>query len=194
MDESNYAEETIIKRALVGEEQAYRLLLEKYKSFAFMIAYRIVKNEEDAEEVVQDSFVKAFKNIDRFKKSGKFSTWLYRIVYNTSLTSIRGHKFKTDSLDEPENYELEIPDSYENGFEKLIKKDKIAFVNKAIDTLSKAENIAVTLYYTNECSIIEIQEITGWNSATIKTRLYRGRQNLYKELSLLLKSEMNDLK
>ncbi len=194
MDESNYSEDTAIERAIVGDEYGYRYLLEKYKGFAFTIALRIVKNEEDAEEIVQDAFIKAFKNLGRFKKAGKFSTWLYRIVYTTSLTSLRGNRLKLDSLDEPENFQLILPDTYANGFEKLIKKDKIEFVNRAISRLSEVENIVVTLYYTNECSITEIGKITGWNTSTIKTRLYRARQNLYTELSYILKNEINDLK
>lgn len=194
MDGSNYSEDTAIERAIIGDENGYRYLLEKYKGFAFTIALRIVKNEEDAEEIVQDAFIKAFKNLRRFKKVGKFSTWVYRIVYTTSLTSLRGRRLKMDSLDEPENFELILPDTYANGFEKLIKKDKIEFVNRAISKLSELENIVVTLYYTNECSIIEIGKITGWNTSTIKTRLYRARQNLYRELSYLLKSEIDDIK
>ena len=194
MDESNNLEETIIDRAIDGDENAYRYLLEKYKSFAYTVAFRIVKNGEDAEEVVQDAFVKAFKNMRKFSRSVKFSTWLYRIVYNTSLTSLRGRRIILDSLEEPESYELEIHDDYANGFEKLIRKDKITYLNRAISNLSDVESLVVTLYYTNECSIVEIGQITGWNTSTIKTRLYRARQNLYTALHHLLKHELNELK
>jgi RNA polymerase sigma-70 factor (ECF subfamily) len=115
---------------------------------------------------------------------------LYRIVYNTSLTSLRGkRRIDIRSLNEPENYELDIPDNYANGFDDLVKSDKITFVNKAIASLSESENLVVTLYYMSECSIIEIAQITGWNPSTIKTRLYRARQNLYLELSKLLGNE-----
>ncbi len=195
MDKSNYSEETAIEKAIVGNEDGYRYLLEKYKTYAFTIAIGIVRNEENAEEVVQDAFIRVFKNIAKFKKTGKFSTWLYRIVYNTSLTNLRGkRRIDVSSLNEPENYELDIPDNYANGFDNLIRSDKITFVNKAIDNLSEPENLVVTLYYTNECSIIEIQQITGWNISTIKTRLYRARQNLYVELSKLLGKETNDIR
>jgi RNA polymerase sigma-70 factor (ECF subfamily) len=190
MDESNYLEETAIERAIVGNEDGYRYLLEKYRTYAFTIAVSVVKKEENAEEVVQDAFIRVFKNIAKFKKTGKFSTWLYRIVYNTSLTSLRGkRRIDIRSLNEPENYELDIPDNYANGFDDLVKSDKITFVNKAIASLSESENLVVTLYYMSECSIIEIAQITGWNPSTIKTRLYRARQNLYLELSKLLGNE-----
>ena len=195
MDKSNYSEDIAIERAIFGREDGYRYLLEKYKTYAFTIAISIVRNEENAEEVVQDAFIRVFKNIAKFNKSGKFSTWLYRIVYNTSLTSLRGKRtIDIHSLSEPENYDLDIPDNYANGFDALIRSDKIRFVNKAIANLSEFENLVVTLYYTNECSIIEIEQITGWNNSTIKTRLYRARQNLYVELSRFLRNETNDIR
>jgi len=195
MDKSNNLEETAIGRAIAGNEEGYRYLLEKYQTYAYSIAIGIVKNEENAEEVVQDAFIRVFKHIAKFNKLGKFSTWLYRIVYNTSLTSLRGKRnIDIRSLNEPENFELNIPDNYANGFDDLVKSDKVTFVNLAIANLSEPENLVVTLYYTNECSIIEIGQITGWNTSTIKTRLYRARQNLYVELSKLLGIETNDIR
>ncbi len=195
MDKSNNLEETAIGRAIAGNEEGYRYLLEKYQTYAYSIAIGIVKNEENAEEVVQDAFIRVFKHIAKFNKLGKFSTWLYRIVYNTSLTSLRGKRsIDIRSLNEPENFELNIPDNYANGFDDLVKSDKVTYVNLAIANLSEPENLVVTLYYTNECSIIEIGQITGWNTSTIKTRLYRARQNLYVELSKLLGIETNDIR
>lgn len=195
MNNPSHAEETAIERAIVGHEDGYKYLLEKYQTYAFTIAMGIVRNEENAEEVVQDSFIRVFRGIAKFKNQGKFSTWLYRIVYNTSLTSLRGkRKIDLRSLTEPENYELDIPDKYSNGFDDLVISDKITFVNKAIESLSESENLVVTLYYKNECSIIEIEQITGWNKSTIKTRLYRARKNLYVELSKLLGNETNEIR
>lgn len=194
MDKGKITEQTAISRAIAGEEQGYLYLLEKYKSFAYSIAIQIVKNEQNAEEVVQDSFIKAFKSIAKFKKLGKFSTWLYKIVYHTSLTSIRGKKNKMEYYADCTDYILELPDNYSNGFEKMLEKDKELYIYKAIQKLEKTERIALTLYYTNQCAIKEIQDITGWKPSTIKTRLFRGRQHLYVELSLLLNNELNDLR
>ena len=195
MVKSNYSEETAIERAIVGKEDGYRYLLEKYQTYAFTIAIGILRNEENAEEVVQDAFIRVFKNITKFNKTSKFSTWLYRIVYNTSLTNLRGkRKIDVRSLNEPENYNLDLPDNYANGFDDLVSSDKITFVNKAIASLSEQENLVITLYYTNECSILEIGQITGWNISTIKTRLYRARKNLYIELSKILGNETKDIR
>jgi len=130
MNKSNYLEEIAIKKAKTGNQDGFRYLLETYKTYAFTIAIGIVKNEENAEEVVQDAFIRAFKHIAKFKKTSKFSTWLYRIVYNTALTSLRSKpKIDTYSLDKSENYELNIPDNYANGFDDLVANDKMMYIN-----------------------------------------------------------------
>lgn len=193
MDQSTFSEQSAIDKAIVGDQSAYKFLLEKYKAYAFTIALRIVKNKEDAEEIVQDSFIKAFKTLSKFKGSAKFSTWLYKIVYNTALTSIRGNKIELISLDDCQSYELEIPKTYADGFDKLMKADQARYINEAIVNLSETDNLVIILYYTCECTITEIGEITKWNTSTIKMRLYRARQRLYAELSKLLNKEMTDL-
>jgi RNA polymerase sigma factor (sigma-70 family) len=193
MHEYSDSEELIIERAIAGDESAYRYLLETNKAFAFTIALRIVRNREDAEEIVQDSFIKAFRSIGRFKRSGKFTTWLYKIIYNTALSSIRGGKVKLDQLDEHQNYELSLPSNYENGFDKLKNDDRLKYIKLAISNLDEIDNLMITLYYIGECNVSEINEITGWNKSTIKVRLFRARQKIYVELSKLLDKELIDL-
>ncbi len=190
---TDFSEDSIIDRASQGEESAYRYLLEKYKTFAFTIALRIVPGREDAEEVAQDAFVKAFKALPGFNRTGKFSTWLYRIVYRTALTSVRRRRIELEYLEESTEYELSIPDNYSNGFDKLLKKDQEQYIQIAISKLSETDNLVVTLYYTCENTIQEISTITGWNPSTIKVRLHRARLKLYTVLSELLNEETNDL-
>lgn len=194
MDKTKDLEQSAIDMAILGDERGYRYLLEKYKSFAFSVAIQIVRKKENAEEVVQDSFIKAFKSISKFKNIGKFSTWLYKIVYNTSLTSIRGHKLYLDSVDQYEERAFEIPDNCKDGFDQLLDKDREHFIQIAISKLSETERLTATLYYVNQSTISEIEQITGWKTSTIKSRLFRGRQKLYYELSRILKSELKDLK
>lgn len=193
MDDPNVSEQLIIDKAINGEESAYRYLLEKHKAFAFTIAIRIVRNKEDAEEIVQDSFIKAFKAIGRFKRSGKFSTWLYKIIYNTALTSLRKYKPQLDHLEEYQNYEFSPSDNYQNGFDRLKNDDQVKYVEQAISNLDEIDKMMITLYYTGECTVSEVSEITGWNTSTIKVRLYRARQKLYMELSKSLNHELTDL-
>jgi RNA polymerase sigma-70 factor (ECF subfamily) len=195
MAEIKLTEDKAIERAIERDPEAYRFLLNKYKTYAFSIAVKIVKNREDAEEVVQDSFCKAFKAIRNFSRSGKFSTWLYKIVYNTSLTRIRNKKVIMDSLEEfpDSNRGFDIPDNYVDSFEKLVQADQVALLKKSLTVLTESENLAITLYYTCENTIVEIESITGWNPSTIKIRLFRARQKLYTELSKQLNEEINEL-
>ena len=174
---------------------AYKFLLNKYKGYAFSIAIKIVKNREDAEEVVQDSFVRAFKALRNFKGSGKFSTWLYKIVYNTSLTKIRNKRVIMDTLEAfpDSNFELDIPDNYTGSFEKLVQADQAALLKKALAVLSESEDLVIVLYYGCENTIAEIEHITGWKSSTIKIRLFRARQKLYEGLAKLLNEEIKEL-
>jgi RNA polymerase sigma-70 factor (ECF subfamily) len=188
------SDDEVIDRAIRGDPSAYRLLLCKYKTFAFTIALKIVKNREDAEEVVQDSFCKAFKSLRGFNRSGKFSTWFYRIVFNTSLTKIRNKRLLMDSLQQfPEpKYEFDIPDNYLDGFGRLVQQDRSVMLSKALAILDESENLMITLYYNCENTIAEIETITGWNPSTIKTRLFRARHKLYTELSKMV-SNPNEL-
>ena len=84
-----YAMELIIAKVKKGDVAAFNVLVDEHKAMAFTLALRLLKSREDAEEVTQDSFLKAYKNIGQFKEEAKFSTWLYTIVYNTALTSLR---------------------------------------------------------------------------------------------------------
>ena len=140
----NISEELVIDRAIKGEEIALRYLLEKYQAFAFTIALRIVKNREDAEEVVQDGFIKAFKMLRSFKGSGKFSTWLYRIIYNTALTTIRGHKIFLDSIDDSFNENMSTIKQYQEGFVNLKNEDQKNYLQMAI-----AEHLLAKYLYHN---------------------------------------------
>lgn len=195
MTEAKLTEAKAIERAIEQDPEAYRFLLKKYNTYAFSIAVRIVKNREDAEEVVQDSFCKAFKAIRNFSRAGKFSTWLYKIVYNTALTKVRNKKVIMDSIEEfpDSNRNFDIPDNYVNAFDKLVQTDQAALLKKALTVLTESENLAITLYYMCENTIAEIETITGWNPSTIKTRLFRARQSLYTELSKQLNTEINEL-
>jgi RNA polymerase sigma-70 factor (ECF subfamily) len=100
-----------------------------------------------------------------------------------------------DSLEEfPEsNRDFDIPDNYVDSFEKLVQADQVTLLKKALTVLTESENLAITLYYTCENTIVEIEGITGWNPSTIKIRLFRARQKLYTELSKQLNEEINEL-
>jgi RNA polymerase sigma-70 factor (ECF subfamily) len=178
-----------INKVLGGDMAAYSELVNRYSSMVFTLAYNIVLNREDAEEVAQDSFVKAFSSLQSFKQQSRFSTWLYRIVVNTALNKKKLRKLITVGITEQlteEELAYTLP-QYE-------KEDMQVFVQHAISRLPHSERICITMFYINELSVNEIGELTGITTANIKVLLHRGRKHMYDELNSLLKTELNDLK
>ena len=99
-----YSDEVIIDKVLKGEEREYNILIDRYKKFVYTIAYRILKNEEDAEEAAQDTFIKGYQSLSKFSGKSKYSTWLYRIVFNTSISYKRKRKIEVTGLEDHVNF------------------------------------------------------------------------------------------
>ncbi len=178
-----------IDKVLQGDTNAFTYLIDKYKNMAYTIAIKIVKNTEDAEEVAQDSFLKAFQKLESFKGESKFSTWLYTIVYRNAISKIRKKKIITTDIDSfvIENYttDFDFPqiEAIKNGEQKI-------YIAKAINNLSEMDALLITLFYLNESSVEEIEKITGLTKNNIKVKIFRARKKLFTELSLLLKDEL----
>lgn len=181
----------VMQNVLAGNTEMYGLLVNKYKNKVFSLAYAIVSNREDAEEIAQDAFVKAFKGLDSFKERSSFSTWLYRIVVNTALNKKKLKKWVTA------DHSNLVAQDEQFGFDSLTqylkKEDQKKFIRMALDALNKQESLCLTLFYLSELSVKEIQEITSISESNIKVLLLRGRKHLYEQLKKLLKSEVKNL-
>jgi len=189
----HYAMELIIAKVKSGDLRAFSVLVDEHKAMAFTLALRLLKSREDAEEVTQDSFLKAYKNIGQFKEEAKFSTWLYSIVYNTALTYLRKKKLKTTEISDlsvGNLLELSEPDS---AWRRLQKEERAGFIKLALSRLSGDDQLAITLFYLNENSLQEITEITNWELSNVKVRLHRARKRLLIELERLLNHEVRTL-
>jgi len=183
----------ILSRVLQGDQQAYAEIVKRYQSFVFTIALRYTPNREDAEEIAQDSFVKAYRSLADFRGDSKFSTWLYTIVTTTSLTFLRKKKIDVQSLDNEKVFEL--ADSQDSGFRanQIEQKSRVNMVNKAIALLSPEDAQVITLFYKGEQSLDEIGQILGMESNTVKVRLHRARQRLKDKLEKHFAAEVSDL-
>ncbi len=168
----------LIEKTLEGDLQAYGQIVRKYQSMIFTIALRIVQHHEEAEEVAQDVFVKAYKSLAGFSKKAKFSTWLYRIAYNTSVSKFRSQKKFHDTIGMGD---YDRPGSTDNVAEQE-KLEENEIIRNCIGSLPENERIIVTLFYFEEHSIREISEITGISESNVKVKLFRSRQLLYDEL------------
>lgn len=187
-----HTEDTFLEKAIRGDKAGLEYLVSAYKNLAYTIAIRIVLNREDAEEVVQDAFMKAFASLSKFKKASKFSTWLYRIVYNTALTSKASRRISVVDLNGRFVNEQYI--SVENQQWDLTRDtERKKYVEIALGRLSEEDRLIITLHYIGELSISEICEIVNMKKSAVKMRLLRGRDQLEVELKLLLKDEVKDL-
>ncbi len=189
----DYAMDLIIAKVKEGDLSAFNVLIEEYKSMAFTLAFKLMKSREDAEEVAQDAFLKAYKNIKKFEGKSKFSTWLYTIVYNTALTRLRKKQLPIDNTDFGIQENLMHYSESGNEWRKLQRDERSSYIQSALGQLRDEDNIVITLFYLNENSLQEICEITGWELSNVKVRLHRARKRLLKELEHLLDHEVRSL-
>ncbi len=186
------SDQIYIDKVLQGDTNAFAYLIEKYKNMAYTIAIKIVKNNEDAEEIAQDSFLKAYNKLNTFKGESKFSTWLYTIVYRNAISKVRKKKIITYDIDD------HVINNYQSDhdfpqIEALKNKEQKIYIKKIIDKLPETDALLITLFYLNESKVDEIEKITGLTQSNIKVKLFRARKKLYNELSLLLKEEAKEI-
>ena len=168
-------EANIVKSAISGDPEALTLLIDKYKDIAFNLALGIVRNKEDAKDITQDSFLKVLENIRSFRSDAKFSTWLYRIVYNQSIGFVNKTK-QLDSIDQESSIIVEYPEIIEN------REERYQDLHHAIDHLEETERNIILLFYLAEKSIKQIEQITDLQSSNIKVILHRARKKIYQHM------------
>ena len=181
-----------IDKVLNKDVKAYASLVDKHKNMVFTIALKIVRNREDAEEIAQDVFVKAYQSLATFKKESKFSTWLYRIVYNAAISKTRKRNIETTNLkyDIVENYS---EDDINENLNRLDSNEQKTIINTVLKKLNPEDHILVTLYYFEEKSVDEISEIVNISPSNVKVKLFRIRKKLYGEIQILIKSQHKEI-
>lgn len=186
-------DEYYIKQTLNGNVNDYAFLVEKYKHMVFTLTIRIVKNREEAEEVSQDVFVKAYKNLKIFKGESKFSTWLYKIAYYASLDVLKRNKrqISVENIDAVKERDFRNTDDSLN-FLHDIERKKI--INEALLKLSEDERVIITLYYYEELPIKEISKVIDLSEDNIKIKLFRSRKKLAELLKNVIEPTTIDLK
>jgi len=183
----------LITAVLEGNTSAYEVLVKRHQRFVFTLSMRFAKNREDAEEIAQDCFVKAYRALGTFKQTSKFTTWLYTITYTTAMTFLRKRRLDTQSINDDENV-LQIANSG-TGFDAnaIEKKSTYAYLNQAIDLLLPDDAAIITLFYKGEQSLEEIGSALNMEPNTIKVKLHRARGRLKEKLQYLLKDEVKEL-
>ena len=183
----------IISAVVQGNKQAYAELVKRYQNFVFTICLRYTSNREDAEEIAQDIFVKAYRCLSDFRGDSKFSTWLYTIVNTSCITFLRKKRLDTRSLDDEKVFA--VADNIDGGMRanQVEQKSRIAMVNEAIRLLSPDDAKIITLFYKGEQSLDEIGEILGIEPNTVKVKLHRARVRLKEKMERHFAQEVRDL-
>jgi RNA polymerase sigma factor (sigma-70 family) len=172
------SDETLIQQALAGRQSAYAMLVKRYEQYVFTLALRFVKKREEAHEVAQDSFLRAFRYLPDFRGDAKFTTWLYKIVFSTALNHLRKSNPDIVSLDD-EDRPVRIKDEgTPDASFALERSDRSAALQKAIALLSPDDSAIITLFYLYEQSLDEICQVMGLTMTNAKTKLCRARQRL----------------
>lgn len=183
----------IISQVLRGDHQAYAGLVNRYQNYVFTLTLRMIKNREDAEEVAQDVFIKAYKYLADFRGASKFSTWLYTIVNNTCITFLRKKKLDIQSLDNENLFAR--ADNMDSGSraDTVEQKSKQAMVNEAIALLNPDDAQIITLFYKAEQSLEETAQVLGIEVNAAKVRLHRARARLKDKMETHFAHEIKDL-
>jgi RNA polymerase sigma factor (sigma-70 family) len=183
----------VITKVLGGDNQAYAELVNRYQNYVYTLVLRMVRSREDAEEVSQDIFVKAYRALADFRGDSKFSTWLYTIVNTTCITFLRKKKLEIHSLDNEKVFE--VADSVDSGLRanQVEQKSKVAMVNNAISLLNPDDAQIITLYYKSEQTLEEIARILGLEANTAKVRLHRARTRLKEKMQTHFSEEVKNI-
>lgn len=175
-----------LNRVLNGDTQSFTYFVNKYKDVVFSIAIKVLRNREDAEELAQESFIKAFKSLHTFKGTAQFSTWLYRITYNNCISEVRKRKLKFVSSDD-----IQLPDEPEEmNLDGIPAENRAKYVKAALDKLPQDEYTLVLLYYYEDKTIDEIASITKMTDSNVKVKLFRARKKLQTFLNEMLQEEL----
>ncbi len=174
----------IIERVIGGDRRAFAGLVDRHKDKAMTLALRMLKDREEAEEAIQDAFLRAFNGLSRFEWKSSFATWFYRIVYNvcSTILSRRGTDLTISLQDEEEQSASDLRDSNPNPEASFVSAEMARIIRQEIDELPASYSSVVTLFFLQELSYAEIVEVTGMPLGTVKARLFRARTMLKKAI------------
>ncbi|WP_024772189.1 RNA polymerase sigma factor [Aquimarina macrocephali] len=187
---NHQSDQYYINQVLEGQVNAFSVLVARYQGLVYTVVYRMIKNKEQAEEVAQDSFIKAYKSLSNYRGDAKFSTWLYTIAYRKSLDAIKASKrmITSELIEEISEGEMELVG---DALNYLQVKERKKIISDSIMRLPEDEAAIITLYYFEEKSVKEIVEIVNLTADNVKIKLYRSRKKLYSILKHHISPEIS---
>jgi len=182
---SNQSDLDYINKIVDGDTSAFAILVDRYKDLVFTLAYKMLKNREEAEEIAQDTFIKIYKSVGKFKGDSKFSTWVYKVTYNTCLDYLKKKK-RGINITYIEDFDLQQLKTLDKISNAIDEKEKNQLIHDCLNVLPSEEAFLLTLFYFEQQSTDEIAKVMDTNANNIKIKLYRTR----KKMALLLRQKM----
>ncbi len=178
-----------INLIIEGNTKTFSVLVDRYKDLVFSLALKMLKNKEEAEEVAQDTFIKVYKSLTQFKGDSKFSTWIYKVAYNTCLDRLKKYKREQQvvSIDEFNTNQIK---SLDNALDAMENMERNQAIQDCIQQLPAEDAFLLTLFYFEEQSLEEISKVMGLTSNNVKVKLYRSRKKLTSILKEKLEPEI----
>jgi RNA polymerase sigma-70 factor (ECF subfamily) len=174
----------LIDRALLSDEKAYAFLMERYKKPLFHTILKMIRNEDDAQDLTLETFAKAFKNLPNFKKTHSFGNWLFKIGTNSAIDFIRKRKLTTLSINglhnssDGESFTLDVKDQGLDPYEKAIKEQKHEVIRVLVEQLPEKYQMLISLRYFKEYTYEEISVEMDIPMGTVKAQLFRAKELL----------------
>lgn len=163
-----------IQDVLAGDKQAYAHIINKYKNPLYATILRMTKNPQDAQDFVQEAFIKVYERLDQYKETGSFSSWLYRVAINHCLDQFRKKYYQTTS--EPVDEERIVNSQHPELV--FLKKEKSRQLERLIATLPEDERLIILLRYVNELSYDEISQLADVSVSTVRNKLHRAKKKM----------------
>jgi RNA polymerase sigma-70 factor (ECF subfamily) len=178
-----------IRMVLRGEKDYFACLVKKYEGKAYSLCFKILKDREEARDSAQEAFIRAYEALPGFRLDSAFSTWFYRILYNTCISKIRKDRFSTGF--EPEDPVWNDLSQDNDAIGHLNFEDMQKLLKKAYEVLNPDEIFLAEQFYREECSIEELAGMTGLSQSNVKVRLFRARQKMHARIRSVLKEEIS---
>ncbi|MDR1372173.1 MAG: sigma-70 family RNA polymerase sigma factor [Dysgonamonadaceae bacterium] len=179
---NNKIDMPVIKRILEGDSRAFEEIVSVYGKKVFALVSKMVDRREDAEDISQEVFIRVFKSIGMFREDAGFSTWIYRIAYNTAVSELRKRKILFIPIED----ETAESDTEGNGDAEAETESKLCFLDRALKKLPPDERFLITLYYMEDRTMDEISAVSGLSPGNVKVKMYRIRKKLEKEINKLM--------
>ena len=180
-------DQVYIEAILKGDANAFAVLVDRYKDLVYTLALRMMKHKEEAEEAAQDTFIKVYKSLNKFKGDSKFSTWIYRVAYNTCLDRLKKNKRQQYTVEINEYTEHQVK-TLDNALDQMEAKEREQSIQDCLGLLPSEDSFLLTLYYFEELSLDEIGKIVDLKPNNVKVKLFRSR----KKLATILKKKLDN--